>query len=112
MGHRWRVQTVTLMFSPGGIDAEVPGQGTGGKRPLPQIQRLRQIAQRRKPVRGKSIVAGGDAIEQRQSVHTADEAQDRIRVIDCVIDMTLLGQRGNHDCRYSRTRPPAVASGR
>ena len=77
-----------------------------------QIQRTRQIAQRRLVVGGHGPVTHRDAAQGRQLEAAGDEAQDRSRVHRRVVDEAAAGERRDDDRRNARARPPAVALGR
>ena len=75
------------------------------RRDAPLLQRVAQVAHRRRVVRLQRVVARREAGQRRQRPAARDEAQDRRRVVGRVVDVTLLGERRDDQRRNTCPGP-------
>jgi hypothetical protein len=55
--------------------------------------------------RAHRVVTQLQTVERLEPEHARDEAQDRARVVDRVVDVSLLRERRDDECRHARARP-------
>jgi hypothetical protein len=73
-----------------------------------KIERIGEIAERRAAIRSQCGVAHSQARQVWKVEPVGDEAQDRGRVVERVVDVAPLGKRRDDDRGDPRARAPAI----